>query len=283
MRGAPTSVDLSPLPDSLRLQVEAARLELARRAFKDFLPYIMVSRPGVGMVPLEQWPHILDVADILATDRLLVWAKSRQIGISTILAAYAVWHASFTPMAWVVVFSKGEKDAWEFIYKCIDIYNSLPDALRRPLSKASTRENMTFSNGSRIEAMPATMDAGRGKTPTLTIMDEADYHEYLEACYNSVKPGGDDIQGQLILASTVNPYKLGSLFQSIYHSVPPLSSGCLDQKRQLPSQEQRLPARSRRAPSGRGPGLGKWPFPGDTSCRPGWVGLAIRRRASGTR
>jgi hypothetical protein len=200
-------------------QEDAIYLGVAKAFFKHFLRFVQVPESGVGMVPLQEWPHIAKVVEVLANDLLIVWAKSRQIGCTTILAAYCVWHAQFTPHARVVVFSKGERDAWDFLDKCKEIYSALPDALRIKL-ESDNREQMVFAGGSKIETMPSTTDAGRGRTPTLVIMDEADYHEYLDACYNSVKPGLDDNGGQLILASTISAYKLGSTFQFFYQSAP---------------------------------------------------------------
>jgi hypothetical protein len=200
-------------------QEEAINVEIGKRSFRHFLPFVKVPEHGIGMVPLQEWPHILQAVETLSLNKLIVWAKSRQIGITTILASYCVWHAQFTPKALAVVFSKGERDAWAFLDVCKDVHNSLPTDLLIPLT-SENREQMVFENDSKIITMPSTADAGRGRTPTLVIMDEADYHEYLEPCYYSVKPGLDDNGGQLILASTVSPYKLGSLFQTIYQDAP---------------------------------------------------------------
>ena len=145
---------------------------------------------------------------------LVALAKSRQIGMTTLLSSYVLHHASFTPNALALVFSKGERDAWEFLSKSRATYESLPPELREPLDVPDNREQMTFKSGSRIITLPSTEAAGRGLNPTLVIIDEADFHEYLDACYNSVKPGLDDNDGQLVITSTVNPYKMGSLFQT---------------------------------------------------------------------
>ena len=199
---------------------ELARLEMARRDFRRFLPYIKIIEPGTGMVEMEQWPHLDQAIQTIQDGRMVVWAKSRQIGITTILSAFVLHHASFTPNALAIVFSKGERDAWEFLSKSRASYESLPTALQQPLTQPDNREQMTFQSGSRIITMPSTEAAGRGLNPTLVVIDEADFHEYLDACYNSVKPGLDDNDGQLIVTSTVNPYRIGSLFQQLYQNAP---------------------------------------------------------------
>ena len=199
---------------------QLARIELARRDFLKFLPYVRVIEPGTGMVEMEEWPHLDSAITTLGESRMVVWAKSRQIGITTILSAFVLHHASYTPNALALVFSKGERDAWEFLSKSRATYESLPQELQQPLTQPDNREQMTFQTGSRIITMPSTEAAGRGLNPTLVVIDEADFHEYLDACYNSVKPGLDDRDGQLVMTSTVNPYRIGSLFQQLYQGAP---------------------------------------------------------------
>ena len=194
--------------------------ELARRSFRDFLKFVKVIEPGTGMVEMQVWGHLESLNTALETEKQVVLAKSRQIGITTDLAAYVLHHGMYRPNALAVVFSKGERDAWEFLNKSRATYESLPRELQEPLGQPSNREQMTFQRGSRIITLPSTESAGRGLNPTLVVIDEADYHQYLDACYNSVKPGLDDNKGQLIITSTVNPAEMGSLFQELWHSAP---------------------------------------------------------------
>jgi len=195
-------------------------IQLAIRHFKYFLPFVKVEQPGTGMVPIEQWDYVKEEVADLASIRLLVIAKSRQIGQTTLLSAYALWHAQFIPHGLVLIISKGEKDAHEFLKKCKDAWTHLPPALRMKRGLPDNLEQMTFANGGRIIAFPSTADAGRGHSPTLAILDEADYHEYVDAAYNSIKPGLDTYDGQFIITSTVSAYKMGSLFQATWTSAP---------------------------------------------------------------
>jgi len=197
-----------------------ARHELATREYAHFMPFVKIVEPGTGMVSLQEWPHLMETQATIAAHTRIVLAKSRQIGMTTLLSSYVLWHASFTPNALALVFSKGERDAWEFLSKSRATYEFLPPELQEPLGETNNREQMSFASGSRIITLPSTEAAGRGLNPTLVVMDEADFHEYLDAAYNAVKPGLDDNDGQLIVTSTVNPYKMASLFQTLYLSAP---------------------------------------------------------------
>ena len=143
--------------------------ELARRSFDKFMPFVRIVEPGTGMVPMQDWPHLQDAIATLKEERLVIWAKSRQIGITTTLAAYVLHHALFTPNALALVFSKGERDAWEFLSKSRATYEALPPEFQQPLGLPDNREQMTFQSGSRILTLPSTEAAGRGLNPTLVV------------------------------------------------------------------------------------------------------------------
>jgi hypothetical protein len=191
---------------------------LATMYFRDFLPFVNITESGSGIIPLEMWPHIEEMVDDLESERLIAWAKPRQISATTILSAYALWHAMFIPKGWVLDISKGQDDSHLFLAKSREVWTNLPKALKAPLGESSNQGLMTFANGGKIEALPSTTDAGRGKNPTLAIFDEADYHEYLAEAINAVKPGLDDRDGKLVMSSTWNPHKTGSLFQRTYQN-----------------------------------------------------------------
>ena len=200
----------------------SARIMLAERSFKKFLEFVSVSEPppGRGLISFEFWSHLEEVCDILEKDRLLVWLKARQTGASWLLAAYALWMAMYHETAVVLLLSQGEDEAKQLLAKTRFVYEHLPNDLRVPLGTDS-RQQMEFpSQNSRISALPSTEKAGRSSTASLVIMDEADFHEHLEANYNAVKPTIDDVGGKLILVSTSNPLKMRSLFKDTYQTAP---------------------------------------------------------------
>lgn len=198
------------------------RFELATRDFSDFLPFVKILEPppGRGIIPFEVWSHLMEVAKILSEEKLIVWLKSRQTGASWELAAYALWTAQFKEGAKVLEFSQTENDAKSLLYKSRFIREYLPDELQVSLGTDNTTE-MTFpSMYSAIKVFPSTPSAGRGETATLVIMDEADYHEYLEANYAAVKPTIDDSGGQLVMVSTANRASMSSTFKDTYRAAP---------------------------------------------------------------
>ena len=90
-------INLTPGQRERQVAGLAAALDLARFSFRDFLPFVRIKETGVGTSPLQVWPHIAKVVDVLESEQLIAVPKSRQIGMTTVLAAYALWHAMFVP------------------------------------------------------------------------------------------------------------------------------------------------------------------------------------------
>ena len=194
---------------------------LAERQFIRWLAHVKILEPppGVGILPWQPWPHLSELAAALTESRFLVILKARQIGISWLLAAYALWTVVYHKGAVVLLISKGEREAGDLLGKCKFIYDQLPDVLR-PKAGAWTASEANFTTlRSKIVALPSTEGAGRSETASLVIQDEADHHEHLDANYAAIKPT-IDAGGQLIQASTPDKRKVGSLFKGLYRGAP---------------------------------------------------------------
>ena len=201
---------------------EAASIELSKRDFDEFLNYVKILEPppGRGIIPFERWPHLVEVCQTLEETKLLVWLKSRQTGASWLLAAYALWRVLFFEGAMVLLLSQGEEEAKRLLAKSRFIFEQLPEALQVRIGVDSRQELEFPSMHSNILALPSTEKAGRSSTASMVIMDEADYHEHLDANYAAVKPTIDDGGGQLILVSTSNGMVQNSLFKKVYKDAP---------------------------------------------------------------
>jgi hypothetical protein len=194
--------------------------ELAARSFPYFLRFckLVEPPPGKGVMSFELWPHVEEVANILANNRLVIIMKARQLGISWEVAAFALWTVLYQEGAMVVLFSQGEKEASELLDKCRIIHQLLPSPLQRGIGSDSSVEITFPGMRSKISALSSTEKSGRSKNATLIVWDEADHHDYLDANYAAAKPTVD-AGGAIIMLSTVNKKKMGSLFKGIWKAV----------------------------------------------------------------
>ena len=215
---------------------EAAAWDEAKNSFVAFLDYVYMLEPPQagaltvgGKTKFQKWPHLLDLAEKLERPWIMrregrkprpedlkqIWGKSRQIGASWLVAAFADWLALFYDGVVIPMMSQGETEASILLEKSKFIHENLPESWQRPLDKDS--DSMYSFKGwhSYIRALPSTKKAGRSITGSVVILDEADYHEWLQDALASIQPiiaSG----GQLILLSTWDKRKAESMYQAIF-------------------------------------------------------------------
>lgn len=165
---------------------------------------------GVGTMPFKLWDAQRELLDsIVGEDRLLI-LKARQLGISWLVCAYALWLCLFKPNRLVLTFSIGQEEANEMMRRITAMYDRLSPELQRdhPTTKRNTEE-ITWVNGSAIHALPSRKSAGSGYTASLIILDEFAKNENASKLYTAVKPTIDG-GGKMIILSTANG--AGNLF-----------------------------------------------------------------------
>lgn len=177
-----------------------------------------------GTMPFRLWPEQVKLLWEIQGERLVCILKARQLGISWLLCAYALWLCLFNHGYKILLFSKRQDEANDLLRRIRSLYQRLPAWLRERLPtigaveepavtrtrhrsrkkklKENTRE-LEFSNGSRILSMPATPSAGVSYTADLVIMDEAAHMKYGRDLATNVKPT-IDAGGRLIILSTAN-------------------------------------------------------------------------------
>ena len=204
----------TPTSDS---RVASLEYLLAGKDFLFFLEhvYIMEPPPGGGKIPFAKWPHLMELAALLTTNRLLVVLKARQLGFSWLMAAYATWLLMYREGSVSMLISRGQKEAEVLLGKAKYIYRNLPDTWQVPLDKDSDSEFSLRDSESKISALPSTPHAGRSETASFVFQDEADFHEFLDANYTAIKPT-IDAGGQMVMGSTSDKLKMDSLFKDIY-------------------------------------------------------------------
>jgi hypothetical protein len=169
-----------------------------------------------GTVPFRLWPDQVPVMKTLATARLVLILKARQLGISWLVCGYVLWLCLFRDAQVVFLYSKDQAAADELIRRIRALYDRLPGELRarlpRPVGRGKIRE-IEWGNGSRVRSMPATKNAGISFTATCVVLDEWAHQTWGGDLYESVKPIIEQT-GQLIVLSTANG--MGNWFHSLW-------------------------------------------------------------------
>ena len=133
--------------------------------------YVKIQHQTRGIIPFELYPFQEDtLQDFIDHDRNIV-LKSRQMGISTLVSAYALWTMIFHPGKNVLILSTVQNTSKEIVSKIRLANNSLPSWLKVPTVE-DNRLSLKFKNESIVLAASSAADSERGFSSYLLVMDE---------------------------------------------------------------------------------------------------------------
>lgn len=193
-RPASTSGDLTP--------EQEREYRRCKRSFRYFLQHHVFIADGGG-TKFDPWRWQIELSARLPGIRRLILLKARQLGLSWIAAAYALWVGLFHRGALVLLVSQTEPDAIELLAKVQFIFDHLPEYLQ-PARVVSRVQLLKFCDSySAIVALPSTRRAGRGRTAKLVVADEHAFHQYAAANFAALSPT-IDAGGQFLIVSTAD-------------------------------------------------------------------------------
>lgn len=168
---------------------------------KNYVKIVSIER---GMIPFETYEFQDDCLKSFSEHRFNIVLKSRQLGLSTITAGYALWQALFYKDKSILIIATKLPTAINFIKKVKTMHASLPTWMWTDLCKANIKtQEIEFTNGSVIKAVPTSDDAGRSESLSLLIVDEAafvrDFEDIWTGIYPTISTGG-----RAIILSTPN-------------------------------------------------------------------------------
>lgn len=166
--------------------------------------------------PFALWPEQRTILQRMESDFLLAILKARQLGLTWLALARALWMMLFRPIATIGIFSQRETDAAELLSKRLaPMYDRLPEWVKVGAPRVNNSTHIELPNDSSARAFPTT--GGRSYTFSLLIIDEADFQPDLPGLLNAVKPT-IDAGGRMWLISTVDKSQPMSRFKAIYRA-----------------------------------------------------------------
>ncbi len=175
--------------------------------------YAKISHPMKGLIPFRTY----DYQDGLLKDfndyRYNIILKARQLGISTIAAAYVSWMMMFHRDKNILVMATKFGTAANLVKKVKGIIKSLPPWMQIAKISTNNRTSFILSNGSQIKASSTSADAGRSEALSLLIIDEAAHVDGLEELWTGLYPTLST-GGRCIALST--PNGVGNWFHRTY-------------------------------------------------------------------
>lgn len=175
--------------------------------------YCKIRHPVRGLIPFSLFDYQEDLIRAYRTNRFNVILKARQLGISEVTAAYAVWLMLFHRQKNILVMATKLETAKNIVKKVATALKNVPPWLRLYRIISDNRMSIELSNGSVIKAISSSADAGRSEALSLLIVDEAAFIEGFDELWTGLLP---TIQagGKAIMLST--PNGVGGVFHKTY-------------------------------------------------------------------
>lgn len=174
--------------------------------------YVKIQHPKQGLIPCKLYPFQVSTLQAFNEHRFNIVVKARQLGLSTITGAYALWLAMFHKDKNILVIATKLSTALNFIKKVKVALQNLPPWMLLT-SYTTTFNSVKFGNRSVITAIPTAEDAGRSEALSLLICDEAAIIRGFEDIWTGLSPT-ISTGGNAILLST--PYGVGGQFYKMW-------------------------------------------------------------------
>ena len=139
-------------------------------------------------------------------NRFFILLASRQIGKTTMMTIYTLWHACFNTDQKMLIVANKEGTAKEIFSRIRMAYEELPNWIKPGVSEYG-KESLKFTNGSTIGISTTTGTAARGQAINVLILDELAFIEshLVDQFWKSVYPViSSSKKSKIFIASTAN-------------------------------------------------------------------------------
>ena len=148
--------------------------------------YCTIQHPQRGKIKFKLYPFQYEVLEEYQNNDYNIILKSRQLGISTLSAAYSLWMMLFQNDKNILVIATSKDTAKNLITKVRIMYEALPAWLKTAIVE-NNKLSLIFKNGSQIKAIASNESAGRSEALSLLIIDEAAFIEKIDTIWTAAQ------------------------------------------------------------------------------------------------
>jgi hypothetical protein len=156
-----------------------------------------------GVAPFRLWEGQKTALATMEHERLAVFLKARQLGVSWIVCAFALHQCCTFPNQTVLAYSQGQLEANELIRRVAFMYHNHQRKADLPAMPTDNTGMLEWNNGSRMLSLAATRKAGRSFTASIAILDEWAFMAWPRQTLAAVKPT-IDAGGKLFIISSAD-------------------------------------------------------------------------------
>jgi hypothetical protein len=177
--------------------------------------YCYIKHPIKGLIKFEPYDYQCVLLHKFQKKQFNIILKSRQTGISTLVAIFITWLISFSGYAETEIISNRQKSAIGLVDKisvCVnEIRRHWPWLI--PKRTSNNIKSVNLANNSKVTGEATSDDAGRSESLTLLILDEAAHIRNVDDVWMAAKPTLST-GGKCVMLST--PNGVGNLFHQTW-------------------------------------------------------------------
>jgi len=174
--------------------------------------YCYIQHPQRGRIQFNLYPFQERVLGLFKDNPYSIILKSRQLGISTLTAAFSLWMMIFHKDKNVLCIATKQETAKNMVTKVKFMYENLPSWLKIDYLE-NNKLTLRLTNGSQIKATSASSDAGRSEAVSLLLIDEAAFIENIGEIWASAQQTLATGGGCIALST---PYGTGGWFHQTW-------------------------------------------------------------------
>ena len=148
--------------------------------------YCYIQHPTRGRILFNLYPFQSKVLHLFRDNQYIITLKSRQLGISTLSAAYSLWLMLFHKDKNVLALATTQATARNLVSKTMFMYDQLPKWLRLTALEKN-KLSLRLKNGSKITAKSSNTDAARSEAVSLLLIDEAAFVDNIEETFTAAQ------------------------------------------------------------------------------------------------
>lgn len=151
--------------------------------------YYWIQHPTRGRMQFSLYLFQEKVLNIFQQNEYCIINKSRQLGISTLVAAYSLWMMLFGRDKNILVVATKQDTAKNLVTKVSFAYDHLPNWMKEFAggTEFNNKLSIKLNNGSQIKAVSAASDSGRSEAVSLLILDEAAFIDNIETIFTAAQ------------------------------------------------------------------------------------------------
>lgn len=204
-----------PQDQKLKEQIKREYIECASDPIYFMKNYVHIQHQEKGRILFDLFDFQERSLEEIMRNRYNVILKARQMGISTLVAAYSLWMMLFNNDKKILVVSLKRDVAKNIVQKVKYAHDNLPVWMREEKVE-DPKLALGLANGSKIFAESTSTDAGRSESLSMLIMDEAAFIDNANELWSAAKATLDVGNGRAIVLST--PKNVGSWFHKTWNS-----------------------------------------------------------------